>query len=630
MAREKIELTIEGREGFVIVPAGLTDNEVIDFAVKNPDAFQQSAMARINDFGTQVAEVGTEFMGNAAAFPVSGVAGIAAGVNTVVGDGKPGDAARAVEGVQAKARELFGAKTGQGQQAMQTIAKNVPDVVRQAAQGFEDISQAAGDDTMRKTGSPALSAASFTVPTAIAELVTLGLFSRLKNGVRLLDEIGDATPEFREALNDVDLDIDSLNPEVRASLPVIMNDRLRISGDMDRAVEQVVKGELEAGSTKGGLSQFKLENGNVVNDVLGVNAVDQGYDPSYIQSVKTSNPSTIKQMDRMAKMMKALKQDRTAAIESRPSDIVGEAVKKDIDYLDNIITDRGQKLDAYTKSDEFKSSTVDMQPIAAKLETILNDLGVEYNPANIAGAKNYEASDIQFDKSAQDAIEDVISGLTSANLTPTRVHQLKRSFDKMINYKKKTMRIISPEGEKVVQSIRKELNQVLRNSSDTYARLNDDLSVALDATGEFDKSMKSVSLDGKGVESGVGEAMRKLLSKSQNRTTIRNALNKLNKTASDLGGKNDVDVGRLVLFSDMLDTRHGDVATRGFAQESAKGVQQGIEGALTGADVGLGSQAVTFAFNQASKGARKMRGKKEQSEKEAFEALRKLLQASKK
>lgn len=625
MAREKIELTIEGRKGFVIVPTGLTDNEVINFAVKNPDAFQQTAISKVKDFGTQLAEVGTEFMGNAATFPVSGIAGA---IETVRSGPAAGD--QMVKNVQAKGRELFGAKTAQGQQAMQTIAENVPSVVTQAVQGFEDVSKAAGDDTLEKTGSPVLAAASYTAPTAILELVTLGTFGRLKNGARLFDEIGDATPEFRKALDGVELDFDDLSPEIKDSLPVIMNDRLRFGGDMDKAVDEVLSAELGSGSTKGGLAKFNLENGNVVRDPLGANAVEQGYDPSYIQSVKTSTPATKKQMLRMARMMKALKQDRTRATEIRPSDIVGESVMKRIDYLDDVIDKRAKKLNDYAESDQFKQVEIDLAPISSELKTILDDLGVEYNPSNISGQKNYTGSDIQFDDSAQGAIQDVITGLTTKKLTAQRLHQLKRSFDRMINYKKKTMRVISPEGEKIVQRIRKSLNTTLRNSSPVYAKINDDLSLALDATGEFDKVMKSISLDTEDAASGIGQMMRKVLSKTQDRTKIMAALRKLNENTATLGGKYDDEVGRLVLFSDMLDTRHGDVATRGFSQEVAKGVDQGIERSLGRATIDVAGQAVEFGINQAARAGRKAQGKKDLSDFEAFESLRKLLQAGNK
>ena len=190
--------------------AQLFANKIIEMQQADP-----SLIDRVNNATDVISEVGTEFGGNAAGFIASGVAGIGAGINTLIGDGKEGDAARAVQSTQAAARDLFSAKTPSGKQAMNAIVKTAAPVVQPMAEGFEQLSQASGDlaygeavqaNTLPPKGQAAVGAVGYALPTALIELASLQLlrmscFSLVVLRVTLLKAL--PLVKYKEALASV-------------------------------------------------------------------------------------------------------------------------------------------------------------------------------------------------------------------------------------------------------------------------------------------------------------------------------------------------------------------------------------------------------------------------------------------
>lgn len=98
--------------------------------------------------------------------PVAGIAGIAQAVNPFAA---PGAGAKAVETVREALTIEPRTKSGQRGAAGFAKALEKPAEALTKAEGF------LGDKTLEKTGSPALAAAAITIPTAISELLGVGL-----------------------------------------------------------------------------------------------------------------------------------------------------------------------------------------------------------------------------------------------------------------------------------------------------------------------------------------------------------------------------------------------------------------------------------------------------------------------
>jgi hypothetical protein len=114
-------------------------------------------------------------------------------------------------------------------------------------------------------------------------------------------------------------------------------------------------------------------------------------------------------------------------------------------------------------------------------------------------------------------------------------------------------------------SIRKSLNESIREVSPRYAKINDDLSRAITSLqGVEDSVGKRIDLFDNNANQAIGTEMRKLLSNYGVRQTLNNSLNVLDDTSKALGGSFGTNFRELNRFSNVLDKRFGSVAENSF------------------------------------------------------------------
>ena len=616
----------DGKIAKLEVPENATQEQINSFVQENLAQIQSIAlkqatsaeqkrlddrptMQKVDDtlfgIGEPIVAVGSAI----AAEPIAGIAGIAQTLNPLA---EQGAGARAVEATRNALTVSPVSRSGQeNTQALGETFEGVGNFIQGVEQGIGD----AGFDA---TGSPAIGAIGQTLPTLAGELVGLGIFKRLAKGTQLLKN-GQPTKELRLLLDKKGLDFDNLSPDAQASIPekAGTSNAFRFPESTNQVVQRTVVSEIKAGSKAKALAKFKLDGDTVVNDLAAEEAIGQGWTDAGVQKAKVANKATRKKNLEMLKMQRQIDKGTLSSVRNRPSNIIGNSVMDRITFFDKTVDTNARKLSALVESPAFKNSPVDASIISKALTDQLDDLGVVYDQADIRKGIDFEGSDISADPTSKKAIKEIVRLLgETTDATAPRMHQLKKVLDGMIDYRKLPMREATPKAQSIVKTVRKSLNQALREANPRYGDINDELSVALDATSDFDKAIKSMRLDGESSASGIGTITRRILSNAVSRGDILDSLDKIDASAKSLGGKFDDSIEGMVEFANELEERFGSVAKTSLQNETKKAVvQAGREG---GKETLIG-----IGLNAAGDVAEKVMGKNDAN---AFEAMREILE----
>jgi hypothetical protein len=586
----------------VIAPRGNID-EILPLA-NELRAIEDVTGGAVEEFIEPLLTVGSSMI----AEPIAGLAGIGQALNPLADKGA---GAKAV----AATREAltFKPRTQTGQRGLQAAGETLKPL-GDAIGATEDF---LGEGALSVTGSPLLATAAASLPTLAGELLGLGVFNKIKKGTRLIDASGQPTKKLRKALDKQGLDFDSLSPEAKSSIPEIAGEGFTLKSAEARQAAKAVKSEIESGSSAGGLAKFKVKGGRIANDLLAEEAIGQGFTEGLVQSIKISSKVTKQKMDKMLKMMRAIKKNERLGLDVRPTDVIGDSVMDRIKFMGKVIDDSGSELNSIARSDSFKSLAVSAKPVLDKLQDSLDRLNIGATPGKKGKTQlEFSGSDISKDRTSQKIIKDVVDLLGEGGKPDAlRMHRLKRQLDQMLDFRKKSASGLTDAGKRVVSDIRKSLNDTLRAASPDYARVNDKLSTALKSIDEFDASMASLDIESVSAASGVGTKLKSLLSNNAGRSKMNDALNNLTEATGKLGGQFDDDIKSLVMFADGLDSKFGTTAKTSLAGQTEQAITQAArQGATqTAVDAGTGILA---------KGVEKALGKNDFN---AFESMRELL-----
>ena len=540
--------------------------------------------------------------------PAAGIAGLFQILNPWAEEGA---GARAVEATREAL--TFQPRTEVGKR---TVAE-VGGVLAPVGEAAESVSKGLGDTVLDLTGSPELATMAFSAPTALVELLGLKGLQAMKPGTRLLDKAGRPTKTLRRELNKRGLDFDNLSPEIQKVVPeTVEPGRLPGANKAAEEAEGLIKKQLETGSKDDALAGLKIDEGRVVADSAATKAIKQGFEPGMVQTIKTATPATRNRMLNMARRMRRIKKQARLGAEIRPSDVVGDAVSKRVEFIRDQANTARKELNQIA-SKNLPGKKVDGAPVLDTLEASLGDLDVrliEDKAGNII--PEFKGSLISKDTTSQKVITDLVDLLMEpVQPDALRFHKLKRQIDNMVDFNKKSAAGLTGAGEKVLKQVRHQLNQSIRAVDPDYARVNDVLAESLQTLDGLDDAVGSIDIFGPGANKALGTRMRALLSNQQGRVKIENALDQINDTATNLGATFTDDVKDLILFSDALDARFGTVAKTSLAGQ----VEQATRQALTQAP---STTVVGKAAEVAGKGVEKLRGINDFN---AFESLEMLL-----
>jgi hypothetical protein len=419
------------------------------------------------------------------------------------------------------------------------------------------------------------------------------LTSKFGRNVALIDQqTGLPSQQLARAMNKKDVKY-SLILEEPGALPDLT--RVRTA---DEAVDAVIRKRIKQGSGNESLAGVKLDGAKIVKDPFGVEAVRQGYRPGDVASAKNTNIQTKAKMSEMLNIKRRIQGDSSVALEIRPSKIAGDALMERFSFVRDKASSLRKELDAIANGEvtpgtlpgpgvrqPLKGLNIDTSSIETSVLDGLRKLNIDI-PDEIGADTTkladhlrskgaFVGSDISKDRTSQRVIKDTLDLLSEpGEADALRAHRVKRQIDTMVDFRKKEAKGLTESGENFANSIRRSLNDSIREINPEYARVNDELSRSLDSMNNFKDALpRKVNFFGENLEEAFGQELRVLLGNRQSRQELRNSIKELDDTARSFGQSSDIDINKLVQFNNTLDDRFGATARGSFKGEIESGLR---------------------------------------------------------
>lgn len=464
--------------------------------------------------------------------------------------------------------------------------------INQASQMVGDIqgkglSQTLGDDTFDATGNPLAATAALMAPDVVATITgtkaaksaagaakeAVGKIPALRRSPKgLIDATtGHPSKEFSRALKAQGATFDNVIDEIP-----------RLADDMppQKAVNEILRRKIRAGDTDGFLATKKIgQSGKVVDDELGKEAIKQGFRDGDIQMMKVASEGTRRRMKEMVDIRRSIHGNERKAVDTRPTDVIGESFLDRFKHI-RYKADLARKELNQVAAVNLPGKQINTDGVVNNFLRQLDNMDVEYDMSSGVPKVSFKGSMIAKDKTSQRVINDVLDLLAEPRHPDAlRAHKLKRQLDSLIDYNKKAKDGLTDAGRNIAKSVRKSLNDAIREVDDDYMRVNDELSKSIGAMDDFEKVLgPSIDIWSDGAGKAIGQDLRGLLSNRKSRVKLENAMKGIDETARELGGVFDDDLGDLVVFAKTLDDKFGATARNSFSGEIQSGVKSAFRG----------------------------------------------------
>lgn len=408
------------------------------------------------------------------------------------------------------------------------------------------------------------------------------------------------------------------NPEEVALSAALQGGGEAVVGAFRRssALKDSITKSLKSGATDNNLAKYMLKGNKIAADKNAKEAIKQGFDEGVISAIKGASKTDRSKMLKMLNVMEKGKNNKRFSVEFRPSDTAGDSLLDRVRYIKKVNTDAGRRLDAVANTLRGKDvgTTQPIDDFVNALDTMGVKLNKKLEPV-------FQGSDIEGVTGAERAIKQIVKRLRDTKAPDAYdYHRLKRYIDEQVTYGK-SAEGLAGQSERVLKKLRADIDGALDSKFATYDKVNtryaDTISV-LDSI----QSVTGSKLDmfGQNADKAIGTKLRGLMSNTQSRVNLMNAVNEASSVSAKYGGKFDDDIMTQMLFADELDSLFGTTARTSFAGETAKGVQRGLETAAGGRTI-VGSVAEGVgALAERARGI---------NDKNAFAAMRKILEAGK-
>ncbi len=374
-------------------------------------------------------------------------------------------------------------------------------------------------------------------------------------------------------------------------------------------LNDIVADKLERGEATASMYNLQLKNGKVIKNADADEAIKQGFSKGQIAGLPQANRETKAVMREMSRIKRAIQANDRVALDKRPTDKVGDEAMKRVNVLRGRANGLRKDLDKTAKN-ELRGLDIDKSGINTRFDSALDEFQIKLGDD---GQLDFADSLISEDGSAERVVMAVSRLLKKkgGNIDAEDAHYLKRQLDGMIDFQKVEYGL-SNVGNRIAKDVRSAVNDSIRDVSTDYAKINDDLSLAISKLNTFDKAMGgSIDIFAESAASAVGQDLRGLLSNRRTRVKVTDALAGVEDAAKQLGGEFNTDLKQLISFNKTLDDRFG---------ATAKGSIQGeMESVMRSGPV---SAAKNFAAKKAMDATDELRGI---SESAAFDVLEKML-----
>lgn len=303
----------------------------------------------------------------------------------------------------------------------------------------------------------------------------------------------------------------------------------------------------------------------VETDVPAVRAINQGYRPGVVATIKGESPANKAAMNQMVDIMEGGKRNELYRLDNRPSDVVGDTLMARYETVQNFNREAADKLDVEARA--LSGQEVNISSAFDTLYQRMQDMGISRGEDGL----DFQRSSIRNLPGPQDMINNVLEHVGEFDpLTADahQVHMLKQALDEQIEYGK-TITGARGKTQNIVRQLRIDLDAILDQNFDAYNRVNTQYSDTKTALDNFDDAAGAFDLRDANAEKAIGTRMRALMSNQQSRVPLGNSMQALEDTARKYGAQFDGDVKVQAMFANELDRVFGPAADTSLAGELA-------------------------------------------------------------
>lgn len=299
------------------------------------------------------------------------------------------------------------------------------------------------------------------------------------------------------------------------------------------------------------LATLKVNEFNqVVPDKTAVELVSKGTPQSLTSLVTKPSKETKKVMGRMAKDMVQQSKNTVSNASRTPLSHIGGDIVKRLNTLKGRRISLNENLKDVVKG-ELSQVRIPLQEVKDSLIMGISnafDLKPKFKDG-VLGLPDMSKLDVKTKKSFAEVYNLLNRQSKAADkaLTGADAHRLKKILDDLIDGKgtKEGQKAVV---EKVVGGLRRDINEKLRNVSDSYATINDELAVILETEKPFKKFSKTKNWDNANLNEVIGTSLRNLSNDTPAMREFDNGLIALDKVATGINGKFSTELHPMFMF----------------------------------------------------------------------------------
>mgnify|MGYP003652123730 CR=1 FL=1 len=279
-------------------------------------------------------------------------------------------------------------------------------------------------------------------------------------------------------------------------------------------------------------------------------AKKQGFDEGMLKVVANSTPLNKRKFSIMVSKLEKGMTDEEYKAAHYPSEVAGESLLREIDFIRSNNKQAGKQLDRVSKA--LKGKDVDVEDVTSRFISDLQDIGVSFDEN---GKINFDGSRIRTVSPSRKIITDVIDELSINKIDDALdAHEFKGFLDENINYGKK-QEGLSGKAERIVSEFRRGINESIGGKYKAYNEANTRFSDTIKVIDELQDTVgKKLDMDGPNADKAFGIALNTLLSRNKGRANMMTVVENIKKTSDKYGGAFEDNILAQMLFADELET----------------------------------------------------------------------------
>ena len=306
-------------------------------------------------------------------------------------------------------------------------------------------------------------------------------------------------------------------------------------------------------------------------------AINQEWDQSLLGLIQSSSKNDVTVMESMLKIYDDARDNMALKASDRPIFQSGKSISEGVSFLLDKKKDAGRRIGKAAQ--DLRGVDVDYAPAVDKFISKLVDDGVVINNGRpITNVRQYRNIDFRNSpyfgsQQSEKLLRNQMKRLTELDfgLDGFNLHTVKQNLPSQIATAKKSEGGLDAKAELLLNDLRRDINESLRNASNDYKTANDDFRQVIEPLNKFNENVPpNARVDWEGVKSkNAGLQVRKILTNYANGQDLAEAVKGIYNTSNALGAKLSGDAIKQSFFAIGLDKRLG-----AYADASMQGITQ--------------------------------------------------------